>query len=386
MEIRKRCEEIYEDVVKIRRKLHQHPEIGMELKETVDIVCEELDRLGINYRRLKDGGVIADIEGERGISSRKVMLRADMDALKVEEETGLPFASLNQGRMHACGHDMHTAMLLGTARLLQENRKEFSGTARLLFQGGEEVSDGALFLIENEALDGVETGMGIHMEPFAPVGVLKAKAGPDWAAVDRFTITVKGKGGHGALPHENCDAIVAACSIVTNLQTMVSREIDPMRSLVVTVGSLHAGTSYNIIAETAVIQGTCRCFDQDIYDAIPEMLERISTNTAAALKCSAELKLERLCKPLYNDETAYERLKRAAVKVLDKEEDFQKAEPAMLGEDFAEYASRIPCVFAHLGGNGQYPLHSSHLIFDEKAMLTGMAVELQFVLDYLEDI
>ncbi|MBR4461514.1 MAG: amidohydrolase [Erysipelotrichaceae bacterium] len=385
MDIRKECERIYEDVVTLRRKLHQHPEIGMELKETSDIVCSELDKLGVPYRRLGDSGIIAEIKGEKQESSHIVMLRADMDALNITEETGLPFASLNKGKMHACGHDMHTAMLLGTARILSENKKDFKGTARLLFQAAEEISDGALFLIENGALEGVEAGMGIHMDPFAETGTINAKPGPDWAAVDRFVITVKGKGGHGALPHENCDAIVAACNIVTNLQTLVSRETDPMQSLVVTVGSFHAGTSYNIIAETAVIEGTCRCFDPETYEKIPSMLERISVNTAAALKCSAELTLERLIRPLVNDEKMYERLKRSAVKVLDNENDFQLAKPAMLGEDFAEYADRVPCVFAHLGASGEYPLHSSHLVFDEKAMLTGMACELQFVIDSLEE-
>ena len=385
MDIRKECERIYEDVVTLRRKLHQHPETGMDLKETCDIVCDELDRLGVAYRRLDDSGIVAQIMGEKGDSSHTVMIRADMDALHVTEETGLPFASLNEGKMHACGHDMHTAMLLGTARILQENRKEFKGSVRFLFQAGEEVSDGASFLIENGALEGVEAGLGFHMDPFAETGSVNAKPGPDWAAVDRFVITVRGKGGHGALPHENCDAIVATCSIVTNLQTMVSRETDPMQSLVVTVGSFHAGTSYNIIVETARIEGTCRCFDQEVYEKIPEMLERICSSTAAALKCSAEVELERLIKPLVNDEKMFERLKNSAVKVLDNETDFKMAKPAMLGEDFAEYASRIPCVFAHLGASGEYPLHSSHLIFDEKAMLTGMACEVRFALDYLEE-
>ena len=385
MEIRKQCEEIYDDVVRLRRRLHQHPEIGMDLKETSNIVCEELERWGIAFRRLGDSGVIAEISGEKAESSHCVMLRADMDALNVTEETGLPFASLNEGRMHACGHDMHTAMLLGTARILKENRREFQGTVRLLFQAGEEVSDGALFLIENGALEGVEAGMGFHMDPFAKTGTINAKAGPDWAAVDRFVINVKGKGGHGAMPHQNCDAIVAACSIISNLQTMVSRESDPMQPLVVTVGSFHAGSAYNIIAETAVIEGTCRCFDPEVYEKIPEMLERISTDTAAALKCSAELKLYRLCKPLINDEAMYEFLKKSATKILDNETDFQPAKPAMIGEDFGEYARRIPCIFAHLGASGEYPLHNSHLVFDEKAMLTGMACELQFVLDYLKE-
>jgi amidohydrolase len=385
MEIRKECERIYEDVVTLRRELHQHPETGMELKETSDIVCQELDRSGISYRRLGDSGIIAEVKGEKADSSHVVMLRADMDALNVTEETGLPFASLNEGKMHACGHDMHTAMLLGTARILNEKRKEFKGSVRFLFQAGEEISDGAQYLIGNGALEGVEAGMGIHMDPFAETGTINAKPGPDWAAVDRFVITVTGKGGHGALPHENCDAIVAACSIVTNLQTMVSRETDPMHPLVVTVGSLHAGTSYNIIAESATIEGTCRCFDPEVYEKIPEMLERISADTAAALKCTARLELERLAKPLLNDEKMYERLKRSAIKVLNDENAFQLAKPAMLGEDFAEYASRIPCVFAHLGASGAYPLHSSHLVFDEKAMLTGMACEIQFALDYLEE-
>lgn len=384
--IRDYAKEVLPHVIELRRDIHAHPEEGMTTVRTASKVCEELDRLGITYRKVEDNGVIAEIKGEKGNSDKIVMLRADMDALCTQEKTGLPFASEIEGKMHACGHDLHTSMLLGTANILNQMKDQFDGTVRLLFQPGEEIAIGAKYLIEHGAMEGVGMGFGFHVDPLAPSHTVLAKPGSDWAAVDHFYITVHGTAAHGATPHDGYDATVAASAIVMNLQTMVSRECNPMKPLVVTVGSLHSGNAFNIVSDTATIEGTCRSFDMDIYEMIPTSMERIAKNTAAAFHCEAEVKVDRLGGPLINDEHAYEVLKNACKKVLPSEEDFKLAVPAMIGEDFAEYGKYCPIVFGHLGCNGGYPLHSGFVNFKEEAMETGMCVEVQFAFDALEDL
>ena len=384
MDARKCSREILEDVIALRRRLHMCPETGMECRETTDVICAELDRYGIEYRRLGDSGVIADIHGRK--DGKTVMLRADMDALKIKEETGLEYASRNEGLMHACGHDMHTAMLLGSARILNEHKDELNGNVRLLFQAGEEVSEGARFLIENGALEGVDMGFGMHVDPLSEAHRLSSRRGASWAAVDHFTVKVKGKGGHGAMPHKTSDAIVAASSIVMNLQTIVSRMCSPVHPVVVTVGQIHSGSAYNIISEEAFLEGTCRCFDEEEYGMLPEAFSRICSNIASALGCTAEVEFSRICRPLVNDERAYDIMKKSAEKIMLNEDGYFEAEQAMAGEDFAEYASRIPCVFMNLGTDGGYPLHSSHLDLKEEAMETGMAMEVQFAADALAEL
>lgn len=384
--IRDYAKDVYPHVVELRREIHAHPEEGMNTKNTASIVCRELDALNIPYKKIDDIGVIAEIKGTKGNSDKIVMLRADMDALCTFEKTDLEFKSQIEGKMHACGHDLHTSMLLGSANILNQIKDQFDGTVRFLFQPGEEIAIGAKFLMEHGAMDGVGMGFGFHVDPLAPTHTVLAKPGSDWAAVDHFYITVHGTGAHGATPQDGYDATVAASAIVMNLQTMVSRECNPMNPLVVTVGSFHSGNAFNIISDTATMEGTCRSFDMETYELIPEAMERIVKNTAEAFHCSAEVRVDRLGGPLINDEHAYEVLKNSAKKVLLKEEDFKLAVPAMIGEDFAEYGKVAPIVFAHLGCDGEYPLHSSYVNFKEEAMETGMSVEVQFALDALEDL
>ena len=383
MEIKKLCDEVYEEIVQIRRKIHSYPEVGIYCPKTIDLICSYLDQLNIDYRRLEDRGVIADIKGKP--ADKIVMLRADMDALDILEETGLDFSSEIEGKMHACGHDLHIAMLLGSAKILSEHKDEFKGTVRLLFQTGEEISSGAKYLIDNGALEGVSMGLGIHMDPLSKTGKVSSRIGPDWAGVDEFTIVVNGDSGHGAMPHKTNDATVAAASIIMNLQTMVSRKCNPLLPLVVSIGEVHSGSAYNIISGKAVLRGTCRSFDKEVYDMIPEVLEQICKNIATALGCQAEIDFKRTGKPLINDEKAFNILKQSAEKVLNDPNDFFVCDMAMIGEDFSEYANRIPCVFAHLGADGGYPLHNCHINFAEEAMKTGMALEVQFALDVLND-
>lgn len=385
-QIQEYCREVFAEAVRIRREIHAHPEPGMECYETAERVKRELDRIGIPCRVIDRIGVVGEIRGTAGESDKVVMLRADMDSLSVPEKTGLPYASEYEGKMHACGHDIHSAMLLGTAEVLMKIRDRFAGTVRLVFQPGEEISMGALYLIERGVLEGVGMGFGMHVEPLAPVGRLLCRRGPDWAAVDHFYITVHGTGAHGATPQDGADATVAAAAIVMNLQTMVSRECNPMKPLVVTTGMMHSGHGFNVISDEATLEGTCRSFDDEVYDMLPEVMERIAKRTAEAFGCTADVRFDRLAKAVINDDHAYDVLKGAADKVLADKADWLEAKQAMIGEDFAEYAYRVPCVFAHLGVDGGYPLHSSYVNFKEEGMLTGMAVEVQFALDALADL
>ncbi len=373
--------EIYEEIIELRRDIHAHPEVGMETVETANKICAKLDKYNIPYKRTNNNGVIAEVEGKK--SNKIVMLRGDSDALNQNEKTSLPFASVYEGKMHACGHDFHTSMLVGSAIVLNKMKDEFEGKVRFIFQPGEEIADGAKHMIENGAMEDVDMGLGIHLDPLAKVGEISARRGADWAAVDHFYITISGKGAHGATPQDGIDALICAASIVTNIQTIVSREIDPMKPLVVTIGKLHSGTSFNIIAEKAELEGTCRSFDLDIYNALPSSFERIIKNIASAYNCEAEIVFNRVAKPLINNDEAYDILEKAIDKVGLS---FFEAKQAMIGEDFSEYCDYAPCVFAHLGSEGGHPLHSPFVNFKEETIIKGIELEVEFALEALNSI
>ena len=383
MNLKERVNSIYPELVELRRSIHEEPEVGMDTVKTKDKIVALLKEKNIQYRTTSKNGIIVDIKGTKEESNQVVLLRADMDALCLQENTDLPYASKEDGKMHACGHDLHSSMLVGTAIILNDLKDTFSGTIRCIWQPGEETSQGATHMIEEGVMDNVKMGFGMHVDPLSPTGTLSAKRGADWAAVDHFEICVKGIGAHGATPQKGKDAIVAASALVLNLQTLVSRECDPMKPLVITVGQFHGGSSYNIIANEVYLEGTCRSFDEEVYDALPSALDRVVKNTAQAYGCEATINLDRVAKAVINDDEAFDVLEITANKVLDAE-NFQKAEPAMIGEDFSEYGQIAPCVFTHLGCDGGYPLHSCYVNFKEEAMLTGIEIEIQFGLDALE--
>ena len=381
-ELLKECEAIFEELRTIRREIHEYPDIGMNCDHTVRIITAFLEKEKIPCQISAHGGVVCDLHGTRADSDHIVLIRADMDALPLVEETGLPFSSKISGRMHACGHDMHVAILLGSAKLLHLHRNEFSGTVRLLFQPGEEISEGAMAMIEDHVMDGVDMILGLHMDPFAPVGTIRVREGADWAAVDRFTITIHGTSSHGAMPQKGADATVAASAVLQALQTVVSRQTNPVSPLVITVGSFHSGTAWNIISDLAIMEGTCRCFDQEIYDALPDLLERVVTEIPKAYGCTGEISMNRKSSPVINDPAVYELFCSAASKVIGSDR-VLPAEKEMIGEDFACYLSFAPGCFVHLGGESTCPLHSSHIVFQEEAIPFGTAAEVQFAMDAL---
>ena len=380
-DIRNRARELQDYVVAFRRDIHQHPEASLQEFRTTDRICEELDKLGISYRRTEPTGVIAEIQGGKG-PGKCVALRGDIDALSLTEHTDLPFKSINDGFMHACGHDTHGAMLLGAARLLSEIRDQYSGTVRLLFQPAEEVCEGAKLMIEQGAMQGVDYAYGIHIIAQQPVGKIMGRAGATHAATDQYKITIKGKVCHGAAPHTGIDATVAAGSLIMNLQTMVSREFSPMEPLVVTIGQMHSGSRFNIVSGEAVLEGTIRSFNRDIHQQLPGVVERIAKMTAAAFRCEAEVQYDMITDVLICDQEATD-LGLAAARKITEADMVADFEPQMGGEDFSEYTSYTKAGFFSLGGGGEWPQHSDRFTIDESAFETGVALYAQLALDAL---
>lgn len=372
--------------VEMRRHFHRHPEVSGKEYETSKMVKAELDKIGVEWVPCGlETGVLATIKGEK--PGKTILLRGDMDALTVDEQTGAPYASENPGVMHACGHDCHTSMLLTAAHILNDMKSELCGTVKLAFQPAEEIAEGAKSMIEQGAMDGVDGCFGIHVWADVPSGKVSVEAGSRMGAAGQFRIDVKGKGGHGAAPHQCVDAALVSASIVSNLQALVSREISPMDPAVVTVGVIEAGTRWNVVAESGRIEGTTRCFSNAVYDAFPEMLDRIAKETAKAYRAEAGLtEYIELVPPTVNDPDMSEIAQTAARKVV--AEDAPVTSPATMGgEDFAFYMRKAPGAVALLGiGNEEcgavWPQHSGRFCVDESALIKGAMLYAQVAMDF----
>ncbi|TNE84524.1 MAG: amidohydrolase [Deltaproteobacteria bacterium] len=355
-------------MVAFRRDLHQHPELSGEEQRTAEAVVAALAELGIEGRRVGATGVIADLPGPGPV----VAIRADTDALPIHEDTGLSFASVNAGVMHACGHDGHSAMLLGAAALLLENPAPTA--VRLIFQPAEETGDGAQSMIDAGALDGVCAIFGGHLDRSYPAGTLAISEGAVNASTDEFTLTLKGKGGHGARPHTAKDALLAGAVLVTTLQTVVSREIDPGQPAVITVGSFHAGNRPNVIAGSAVLEGTARAHDHGVREALLAAIERQARAVAAAQGVEVDVDIRRCTPPLRNPADGAALAWQIAEAVGATPVPFDVTN--MGGEDFARYLLHVPGCYIRIGGDPggeSHPAHSSRFDFDEAALPHGAA-------------
>lgn len=381
MDIRKMAHEVQDKVVAFRRDLHQNPEASLHEFRTTKKIAEALDALGVEYRLLDPTGVIAEIHGTKG-EGKTVALRGDIDALSIQEKTDLPFKSCVPGMMHACGHDTHASMLLGSVMVLNQLKDQFAGTVRFIFQPAEEVGKGAALAIEQGCLEGVDGIFGVHIGSMKECGMITSSAGPHHAATDRFVATIKGKACHGAGPQAGVDATVCGAATVMNLQTMVSREFSPMEPLVVTVGSFHSGSRFNIVSGEAVLEGTIRSFSREVHAQIPVVLKRIIEETAKTYRCEAEVDYEQITEVLINDADMVERGLASARKITDLVEYDQKG---MGGEDFAEYTKYVPGAFFSLGAGGTYPGHSDHYYVEEDAFEVGTAFYAQAALDFLAE-
>ena len=381
MDFRAMSKEVAPEVIELRHDFHQHPEASMAEFRTTDRIAEELDKMGIPYRRFDPTGLIATIQG--GQPGKTVAPRADIDALSITETADVPFKSQNEGFMHACGHDTHAAMLLGAAMILNKIKDQLKGTVKLLFQPAEEVATGAKLAIAQGALEGVDMIFGIHIAGQVPAGVVAICPGVSCSAADIFKIKIIGSAGHGAQPEATRDATVAAAALVMNLQTIVSRELPPTQPVVVTVGKLVSGSRFNIVSGEAYMEGTCRSFDPELHHKLPGIMERIAKETAATFRCEAEVEYHMMTEPLVNDPEALELVKQATAKIVDKPEMLVISKPQMGAEDFAEYSVHTQAAFAMVGGGSKEPNHSDHIVFDEDSFRTGVALHCQVAYDYL---
>ncbi|MDP4155545.1 MAG: amidohydrolase [Bacillota bacterium] len=357
--------ELETHLISIRRHLHRHPELSNQEFETTQFIKTWLQEMNIPIRETELAtGVFADIEGRK--PGPIVALRADIDALPIEEKTGLSFASKYKGIMHACGHDFHTAALIGAAYLLKSKQSELRGTVRLLFQPAEELGGGARLVMKDGQLDGVQAIIGLHNKPDLPVGTIGLKAGPLMAAVDRFHVTLYGKGSHAGIPQNGCDPIAAAGQLITALQTVVSRNISPLKSAVLSVTKIQGGSTWNVIPDQVVLEGTIRSFDTTIRKEIKERFYTIVNAVAAAFSQEAEIKWFPGPPPVVNHEAVTEITRTAA---LQQSLVVINPESSMAGEDFAYYQEQIPGNFAFFGTSGSEEWHHPAFTLDESAII-----------------
>jgi len=362
-----------DDVVKWRRDLHQIPELGFEERETSAYCADILRGLGVDVQSVAETGLVAEIGGRGGRRGPTVALRADMDGLPLQEESGEPFSSRHPGIMHACGHDVHMAVLLGTAARLAR-RPDFPGRVRLMLQPSEERSpSGAEALIQAGVLEGVTAVLGLHVWSPLPVGTVAVKPGVMMASTDSFEIAVHGRGGHGSEPDTAQDAVLIAAQTVVHLQTIVSRRVTPLEPCVVTVGTIQAGTASNIIAERALLTGTVRTLSTQVQDRVEREIGRIARSTAALQGATATVRYQRGVPPVVN----HPGVVGAWTAALAGRVQIQQPTPSMGGEDFALYLQEIPGAFLFLGGRPegeQFPHHSPHFRINEACLPIGVDV------------
>lgn len=388
MDIRALAEQYESYIIEQRRWFHAHPELSWEEFGTTDHIQQELEKMGLEVHRF-DGrpGCTAMIYGGKAAPGAKtVALRADIDALPVEEKTSLPFTSQNPGVMHACGHDNHMAMLLGAARILCDLKDELAGNVKLLFQAAEETCFGAEYYVQQGVLDGVDAIYGQHIWAGLEAPYLNVQPGVRMASCDNFTITVEGSSTHGSTPHLGTDAIVAAASIIMNIQTIVSRNNDPLNALVVTIGEIHGGQRFNILANKVVMEGTCRTHSREMRGKIEPLLRRVCEDTAAAFGARAELKYDAFPSPVINDHDDLNQIAHDAAVKLYGEEGIKEMPRVMGSEDFAYFMDVVPGIFGFLGSRDaehQASNHNDCYDVPEEVLKRGAAMHAQFAADYL---
>jgi amidohydrolase len=392
--VRDDVDEILPGVVADRRHLHEHPELGFEEFETAKFVAERLAALGVEDIRTEVNvtgftGLIKGTGSGPG-KDRVVLVRADMDALPIHEENAVDYTSKYAGKMHACGHDAHTAILLGTARVLMDRRDQFAGTVKVLFQPSEEAGEGgAKGMIEQGVLEDphVDTCLGLHVSSGLATGRISVMDGPKSAAADEFQITIQGKGGHGAYPHECVDPVAVGAQIVVAMQTLVSRETDPIDRAVVSVCAFHAGGAFNVIPDTAMLGGTGRTFDAEPRDKLDTRIHALATGIAEAMGATVDIRYRRGYPSVVND-PAMSDIVRAAAREAVGDDNVEEAKPGMGAEDFSYFALERPSCFFNVGTGSadkdtEWPHHHPRFDLDEDGMAAGIATMTTAVVKYL---
>jgi len=363
-------------ITELRRDLHQHPELGFQEVRTAEIVARRLAELGYTVRTgLGKTGVTGVLKG--GKPGKTVLLRADMDALPIHEQTGASYASQNPGVMHACGHDAHTAMALTAAEILAKEAPTLSGTLCFVFQPAEELLIGAEAMLRDGALEGIraDVGFAVHVMNGLPAGTVAVRSGPVMTSADKLAITVTGRGGHGANPHNAIDPVVAAAQIITALQTLVSRETPPLKTAVLSITTLKAGTAFNIIPDTVEMAGTFRCYDADLRENLLASLKRTAEGVASALRCTATVQNQFLTPAVVNDPSAAGLARQAALDILDPGK-VVEWEPRTGSDDLAYFWQQVPGCYAFVGsgradGSRSPASHNARFDLEESCLAIG---------------
>jgi amidohydrolase len=376
------------ELVATRRDIHAHPELKYQEKRTAGLVDERLRALGYETQvGVGETGVVTTLAG--AAPGKCVLLRADMDALPLQEENDVPYASRVPSVMHACGHDGHTAMALTAARVLRRIPPPARGIIKFMFQPAEEGGNGADAMIRDGVLEApdVDAAFGCHLWSHLDTGKIALVDGPFMASVDEFRVRIIGVGGHGAMPHQTRDPVLAAAHVITALQQIASRTVSPLESVVITVGSIHGGEAFNIIPGRVTMRGTARSFDEAIWEALPGHIDRIVKHTAAAFGCEAEIEIERMMRPTVNHPDMAELVREVARDLIGAENIVE--ERTMGGEDFAEVLARVPGCYFFVGARNEergivHPHHSPHFDVDEAALPIGVEMLARVAHRYLE--
>ena len=381
MNIRKEIKEIEKMIIDWRRDFHQFPELSFQEHRTGDVIADELRSMGLEPKvKVGKTGVTADLKFGNG---PMIGLRADMDALPIQETSGLPFSSQNDGVMHACGHDGHMAMLLGAAKALTQKDNQYNGTVRFIFQPAEEGEGGARYMIEDGCLEGIDEIYGIHVWNYQPVGEVGVKDGPVLAAADMFDIKIKGIGGHGAAPQGTIDSVVVSSYLVQALQTIVSRNTNPLESTVISIGKINGGNNFNIIADEVSLSGTARAYSEENRNLIKTRMEEIIKGVEKTYNANITFDYKDGYPPTINHVGPTQKVLKAAEKVVGDKAGMPYL--SMGGEDFAYYLKEKPGCFFFVGSapNEQElfetPHHCSHFTMDERALLVGPSIYLNLL-------
>ncbi len=366
--------EILPDLIQLRRHLHAHPELSGQEYQTAALVAGELRKLGWE---VKEAVGKTGVVGEMGNKSGPVIgLRVDMDALPIEERTGLDYSSSTQGLMHACGHDLHTCVGLGVAKVLASN--EFTTSRiRIIFQPAEEIAQGANWMRAEKVLDEVQALFGVHVYPDLPVGKIGVRSGTFTAAAAELEIDIVGNGGHGARPHEGVDPIWISAKIISGLQEAISRRLNALKPVVISFGKISGGNAFNIIAERVKLLGTVRCLDNKLYEKLPQWIETIVQNIASNYGAQANIKFKSIAPPVYNNPELTNLLSNSAKNFIDEEDVVYLENPSLGAEDFAFFLQDVPGTMFRLGvagDKGCAPLHSGHFSLDERSLELGIKI------------
>lgn len=376
-----------DEMIAFRRDLHQHPELPLEEVRTTQRIAEALDKIGINYRLTTPTGIIAEIKGSK--PGKTVLLRADIDALPVVElNNNIDYKSTIDGKMHACGHDSHAAMLLTAAKALYQIRDELEGNVRFVFQPAEELAKGAKLMIKQGVMENVDNVFGLHIWSQTPINKISCNVGATFAAADLLKITFKGQGGHGSMPQDTIDAAIIASAFVMNVQSIVSREVDPLEPAVVTIGKMEVGTRFNVIAENAVLEGTVRTFNIATRNKIEAAIKRYADQIAATYRGTAEVEYNYGTLPVINEANSAQ-LAQSVISEAFGESALYVERPTTGAEDFCYYLENAPGAYALLGcGNPdkdtQWAHHHGCFNIDEDAMVKGAELLAQYAWRYLQ--